>query len=656
MKRDTHRLPLKPNAIARRPLSYLGICIILTLCCMVTTAVAAQSEKDLIQTLKRDASVQEKEQACRELWKIGTAKSVPALAVLLEHPKLSHMARYALEPMPYPEAGKALRGALERTESEIRVGIVNSLGRRRDNKAVSALVPLLDSSNVSTVRATAIALGRIASSPALEALQRFRAEADDSLAPIAADASLRAVERCLGTDELEAAAGICKELDRPTWPGHVRLAARVALWKAEPQKTTSRLKAALAGEDAILRGQAARFIAVSADRSTVRQLANALSDLPAKGQERLLEALASRDDVSGRSTALQALESEDTGVRLSAIGLLGQSGRAEDVSALSDLLDSSEPKVREAAAASLRDLKAEGSNRAMMSELENATSRERASLIGALADRKATEAVTDMARYLQSSSDEVRRAALRGLGILGDAAQVPGIVDALKSASSNAERQAAEKALASICERVGDDALPAVFTALDSAEPETQVVLLRVLGVIEGEEALETVRRALSHENEAVRDEAARVLAGWDDGSAAPALLQLAKTAPAKNHRLLCLRGYVRMATRSSARQRIKMLQKAGELASRPQEKRLIISAWGETPTGQSLEALTAYLDDPEVRAEAASAAVKVAEKVVSRNRKAVRKAMQAVINKSEKKAFRSKARKILSQAGGKGK
>ena len=56
-----------------------------------------------------------KDFVCRKLAIIGTAESVPALAALLPDKDLSHMARYALERIPAPEAAKALREALAKT-------------------------------------------------------------------------------------------------------------------------------------------------------------------------------------------------------------------------------------------------------------------------------------------------------------------------------------------------------------------------------------------------------------------------------------------------------------------------------------------------------------------------------------------------------------
>ena len=72
----------------------------------------AKRQAELIKTIKSNAPQAEKDLACRELQVIGTEACIDALAAMLTDAKLSHMARYALEPMPYPKAATVMRAAL----------------------------------------------------------------------------------------------------------------------------------------------------------------------------------------------------------------------------------------------------------------------------------------------------------------------------------------------------------------------------------------------------------------------------------------------------------------------------------------------------------------------------------------------------------------
>jgi HEAT repeat protein len=108
-----------------------------------------------------NASVYAKAKACQRLAVVGDKSAVPALAALLAHPELSLYARFALEPNPDASAGEALRAALGRLKGKLLVGAINSIGQRRDARAVEALGKLLHDSDVEVASAANAALARI---------------------------------------------------------------------------------------------------------------------------------------------------------------------------------------------------------------------------------------------------------------------------------------------------------------------------------------------------------------------------------------------------------------------------------------------------------------------------------------------------------------
>src|SRR5439155_1170293 len=61
-------------------------------------------EEKLTEALKAEGTRDGKQAICRYLMAVGSAACVPALAALLSDKDLSHMARFALERMPAPEA------------------------------------------------------------------------------------------------------------------------------------------------------------------------------------------------------------------------------------------------------------------------------------------------------------------------------------------------------------------------------------------------------------------------------------------------------------------------------------------------------------------------------------------------------------------------
>ena len=94
------------------------------------------------------------------------------LAALLCNEELSHMARYGLEPIPDPAVDTALRDTLEKVKGRLLVGVIGSIGVRRDPKAVAPLVNRLDDPDPEVVQAAARALGRIGTLDAVAPLEK----------------------------------------------------------------------------------------------------------------------------------------------------------------------------------------------------------------------------------------------------------------------------------------------------------------------------------------------------------------------------------------------------------------------------------------------------------------------------------------------------
>ena len=132
--------------------------------------VAAQGDKDklaeieqaLLEVLQSDATLPAKEYICRQLALIGTARCVPVLVAMLPDAELSDRARFALEAIPDVSVDDALRAALDEANGNPRVGIVNTLGERRDQKTVPALSEMRNSSDRVLSTAVEAALRKIA--------------------------------------------------------------------------------------------------------------------------------------------------------------------------------------------------------------------------------------------------------------------------------------------------------------------------------------------------------------------------------------------------------------------------------------------------------------------------------------------------------------
>jgi len=197
-------------------------------------AKLSEIEKSLIGLLQSDATYAGKQYVCRELSIIGTEQSVPALAKMLTNDEYSDMARYALERIPGEAVDEALRDALPKTSGKTKVGIINSLGERKDSKASAALSSLIYDSDRMVSEAAASALGKIGGSGAIEVLAKAKGETSGKLSAIGGvvlDAYLKCADQLAAQDKKEQALAIYKELSSEELPQVIRAAAALGRLK-----------------------------------------------------------------------------------------------------------------------------------------------------------------------------------------------------------------------------------------------------------------------------------------------------------------------------------------------------------------------------------------------------------------------------------------
>ena len=192
-------------------------------------------EKRLLESLAGGVSRSAKDYILRTLRTAGSAASVPALAALLPDQELSHMARFALERMSAPEAAAALRDALPKVGGKVKVGVIGSLGIRRDAASVPALAGLLGDGDPAIAAAAAYALGLIGNSEAGKALGARLSKAAAGVKPAMTDACLICAEQLSAEGKKAEAVLLFKALSGEDQPKHVRLAATRGLLSAAGQ-------------------------------------------------------------------------------------------------------------------------------------------------------------------------------------------------------------------------------------------------------------------------------------------------------------------------------------------------------------------------------------------------------------------------------------
>ncbi len=173
---------------------------------------ATPSQKELLDLLKSNASLEQKAIACHQLAWIANRDAVPVLAGLLGDEKLSHMARYALEQIPDPSVEEALREAAPKLKGKLLAGVLASLGARRDEKSIPLLNERISDSDTDVASAAAFAIGKIGTLDAAKIIGETMPGAAEAVKPALWDAALRCASRLLTDGHRDEAVDLYNQL------------------------------------------------------------------------------------------------------------------------------------------------------------------------------------------------------------------------------------------------------------------------------------------------------------------------------------------------------------------------------------------------------------------------------------------------------------
>jgi len=593
-----------------------------------------------------------KQFVCRMLRRIGSDQCIPALAKLLPDPKLSHMARFALERHPSRRASRALREAMPTLDGKLKIGVIASLGARRSRRSVADIAKLMTDDDENIVRAAIRALGNIGSNRAAKALAD--AKVSSKLKTVQADARLMCADRMLARGRSAPAAAIYREMFAKGNPKMIRIAALRGIALSEKENAAKTLLGLMNDKDVDLRRAAGKFVVEMPGKAATKAFAAELASMPSEAQILLINALTARGDCAAAPEVTKLIGSKNGGVRIAAINALSIIGDASSVPVLAKAAASG-GKVGDAAVNSLNRIKGEGVSEAMSNLMDSRDPALRAGIMKVLAVRADKTMAPVMVKAARDKDERIRMAAIQGLAAVGGQKELPAIVALLLDNKNPAERSALAKALASSAMRVTDTELrtAAIISGMDKADADAKVRMLNVLGRLGGKNALGTVRRRLKASNAEVRTEAIRALQSWPDAAPAPDLLRIIKTTSDSTHRALAFRGYIRMASMPDQRgsaETAKMYQQALKLASNAAEKKSVLSGMAVARSADALKLVEAAMADNDVKAEAEVALVQIAGNARDAAPEQARAALNKVIATTKNAGLRDKAKGIINE------
>lgn len=608
------------------------------------TPLITKTEDQWIEVLKKsDASQKDKVDACRQLSVIGTAKSIPILAGMLGDEKMNHMARFALEPNPDPSVNKVFRDALGQLHGLPLVGVITSIGVRRDVAATDELGKLAASQDVFVSEAAAHSLGRIGTSAAAKALDAAASSVPAKQLWAIYEGELRCAENLAATGEKDEAIAIYDKLRVLEKPQQVRAAGLRGALIVREKEGLSLLAESLRSDDWVLADAAARAAIEMKVHDVTLVVAGELAKASPDRQILLAKILGKRADANGLPALYELAKSGDSAARVAAIHAIPQIQNSKSAPILADLIGNADKDVSNAAQQALGGLPGADVDALIVKMLSTGDPAHRLAAAQLTGRRHMVSAVADLVKAGADPDANVRACAISRVGELASPNELSGIVGLLATRTAPEDLDVVAQALSAIITRSANPEAYAdilLVQRVNLKQPAQQGALMRVLSSVGGQKAMAVLRDGVKNPDKTIHAAAVSSLAEWKTTEATPDLLQIVKTTEAPAERTQAYVNYLRLCNEAEPQpaQRLKLIMEIAGQAKSSQEKVLLISALGGVPTVDAMKTTASYLADPQFADEAALAILRITSKLDQSNKADIAPVLNQVL-KSTKNA-----------------
>ena len=635
--------------------------VILMVCAAAPLPLKAQVGEEqarLIAVVQSAATTTEKADACQRLKLIGTAKAVPALATLLADEHLYQAACDVLEAMPFVEAGEALRASLKTTAPKPKAGAIHALGELQYRAALPDLAALLTDPDPLLATYSANALGRMGGSAAVLALRKTLTTATEPVRSACVDALLQCAVQLLAVGDRAGAISIFEQFNQSQEKEPIRTAAYAGLIHAAGDQSLALVTAGIEGSDPARQIAALQLAREVEGPAATESFTNLLTKASPAMQMALLGLLQQRDDAAAAPAVLAAARSSDLQVRLAAFAALGALGDVTAIPLLAEAATSRNEAEQKAARQALTELRRGPVGETMVAQLVSANLNVQVELIRALTARKDKSAAPRLLELARTDTGSARRAALRGMEQFADGSHLLTLVQLLTLAKDDAARAEVRSVFEALADRTSEgqklDVTP-IVQGLASANAETRIALLQVSAFFADPGLRAAFSAAIKGPDAQVNNAAVRAMCNTRDVELMPALLEQARNASELNLRALALEGYVRLACdrerlNVTPQQRVALLKQALSLASRTEDKRLILAGLAASPTPDALALSEQLSADATVKAEAEIAWLQIAKALVASQPSLAEASLNRLATNAGENNVRTNAQALVKQ------
>lgn len=416
----------------------------------------------------------------------------------------------------------------------------------------------------------------------------------------------------------------------------------------------------LKSDDQEMQAAAIAMVKDMEGEDVTKALAKELPGLPAASQVQLLAVFGDRGDKTAVDAVIAAAKAEDVSVREAALKALGQLGDASTVMMLAHTAGETKGAEQKAARESLYRLRGEGVDEAIIAGIDKAEAETRVELVTSLGKRNVYAGVDTLLKTAMDADRKVRTESFRVLAAIAKPEKIDALVDLLIKVKSASDRTEGEKMIAAVAHKIAekDKQAAGVLAKLPSVKDvKVRSSLLIALGRIGDDSALTVLRKGLSGKEADEQAAAIRALSMWPTGGPVADLQKVAQSSRNQLHRILALRGFVRLLgleNKRSMSETIAMYKLAMSLAPNAMEKRRVLSGLSSTASLDSLAMASGYLGDKELFGEAEVAVVRIAEAICKTHPQESKAALKKVISNTKNESVRRQAEEVIKVIEGK--
>lgn len=561
-------------------------------------------EAKLIDLLSGEATFASKQFACRQLRVIGSEKSLPVLSDLLLDAKTNDIARFALERIPGNSVGETLINSIGSVSKDSQLGIINTLGVGRSQKAVTALSKLMNNFDSDISIAAAYALGKIGNAESAEQLNSYSTKAKGQLKNAILDSYLSCADNLVSQNKYEVANGIYTDLYNKDIPEYLKKAALVGIINTSNNKSNEIFER-ISNEPSEMKSVAISKIGELTENNDITKFAKLMLSLSPTNQVQMLSVIEDIADKKSKPFVLNTLKSDIVDIRIGSIKALANIGDETDILTIAKIAAKTSGDEVDYARSTLNLLKGRKVDEGIISNLSDADDDVKVELIRTAGGRNIKSAFDNIINLTKSDNRKIRSEAFTALAEISTDKNIPVLTDLLLNISFESDRKKAERTIVKIIQKSKNKYTTLLLDGLKTNNVENKCSLLHLLGNTNDARALQLLRKEIKNENPKIKLAAIYGLSSWSNAEPLEDLINVVESENNQTTKSAALKGFTNFIEKKknlSAPEKLALYQKSLKFAKTGNERNIALDGIGHIDSFESLETFKSYLNQDDVK------------------------------------------------------